>query len=80
MKTITVAALVAGLLSTSTDALAVEKKSTYSSKVVSMETLRQKVSDPLQRDRLRRRGSLQASLDNEVGYLMEQLGTVTFSC
>ncbi|KAK6079283.1 aspartic-type endopeptidase opsB 1 [Seiridium cupressi] len=65
MKSASVAALVAGLFATSTDALTMGERSTGPSKVVGMDLQRRKVSDPIKRDRLRRRGSVEASLNNE---------------
>ncbi|ETS79989.1 hypothetical protein PFICI_07518 [Pestalotiopsis fici W106-1] len=66
MKSASVAALVAGLLSTSADALAIRDSSnTASSGVVAMDVQRRKVADPVKRDKLRRRGSVEASLENE---------------
>lgn len=67
MKSATMVALVAGLLSSSTDALVMQERNTASSKVVGMDLQRRTVPDPVQRDRLRRRGSVAATLDNEVG-------------
>ncbi|KAF3022433.1 hypothetical protein E8E14_007531 [Neopestalotiopsis sp. 37M] len=68
MKSASVAALVAGLLSTSAEALAIRDNSnTASSGVVAMDVQRRKVADPVKRDKLRRRGSVAASLENEVG-------------
>ncbi|KAI1854845.1 hypothetical protein JX266_000963 [Neoarthrinium moseri] len=65
MKSTTVAALVAGVLSASSEALTLRERSTVPSRVVGMDVQRKKVSDPVNRDRLRRRGTAQASLDNE---------------
>ncbi|KAI0128885.1 aspartic peptidase domain-containing protein [Xylariales sp. AK1849] len=65
MKSTNMVALVAGLLAAPIDALTLRERSTGLSKVVGMDMQRRKISDPLQRDRLRRRDSVQASLDNE---------------
>ncbi|ORY59084.1 aspartic proteinase precursor [Pseudomassariella vexata] len=77
MKSTTVFALAAGLLSTSSDALSLKKRSTGQSKVVGMDTQRKKITNPLQRDRLRRRGSATAELDNEetLYFVNATLGT-----
>jgi hypothetical protein len=66
MRTSTVVALAASVLSTSTDALTVQERAAESAKVVGMSLERRAVSDPIKRDRLRRRGEVKATLDNEV--------------
>lgn len=66
MKSASVAALVAGVLSTSADALAIRDSKTASSGVVAMDVQRRHIADPVKRDSIRRRsGSVEASLDNE---------------
>lgn len=67
MKSTVMAGLLAGLLSAPTHALAVPPQSRDTpSRVVGMDVQRRKITNPLQRDKLRRRGTAQATLDNEV--------------
>lgn len=71
MKSTSVAALVAGVLSTSADALAIRDSKTALSGIVAMDVQRRHVADPVKRDSIRRRsGSVEASLDNEVGGIL----------
>lgn len=67
MKALSTFALAAGLLSTYTDALALQRRTDGPPKVLSFPLQRKSVPNPLLRDRLRRRaGTVQASLQNEV--------------
>lgn len=76
MKSITLLAFAATLLST-TAAINLQKRSEGSSRVVSLSTQRRTVTNPVERDRLRRRGSVQADLDNEetLYFVNATLGT-----
>lgn len=65
MRTTSVVAVVAGLLSASTDALDLRTRTSGQPKVVTMGVQRRKVENPTERDRLRRRGTAVATLDNE---------------
>jgi hypothetical protein len=62
-------AIVAGLLSSCTEGLALSKRTNGPAKVVGLPIQRREVSDPLTRDRLRRRaGTVSENLDNEVNF------------
>ncbi|KAK3357671.1 aspartic peptidase domain-containing protein [Lasiosphaeria hispida] len=63
MKTTSALAIVASILST-TEALAVKPRQD-GPRVVGLQTERRRVSNPLLSDRIRRRGSITATLDNE---------------
>ncbi|KAK8049919.1 aspartic-type endopeptidase protein [Apiospora phragmitis] len=65
MKVSIAAGLMAGLLCTPTQALSVPQRKSNQPMVVGMDMQRRKVSNPMQRDRLRRRGTTRATLDNE---------------
>ncbi|KAK7988851.1 hypothetical protein PG989_009166 [Apiospora arundinis] len=65
MKATVAAGLVAGLLCTPTQALSVPQRKSAEPMVVGMDMQRRKVSNPMQRDTLRRRGTTRATLDNE---------------
>lgn len=77
MRTATVVALAASLLSTPTDGLALQERGAEAPRVVGMELQRNTISDPLKRDQLRRRGEVQATLDNEetLYFVNATLGT-----
>jgi hypothetical protein len=60
-------AIVAGLLSPCTEALTLQRRTNGPARVVGLPIQRREVSDPLTRDRLRRRaGTVSETLDNEV--------------
>ncbi|KAH8673662.1 aspartic peptidase domain-containing protein [Xylariales sp. PMI_506] len=65
MKLTTAIALATSPLSLGVAALALRETSGSPARVVSMETKRDRVSNPLKRDRLRRRGTVETTLDNE---------------
>lgn len=65
MRTSVALAALASLFWT-TEALAVEKRQERAPRVISLDIERTKRSNPLEQHRLRRRGSVQATLDNEV--------------
>lgn len=69
MKGLTTFAVAAGLLSTCTEGLTLNRRTDRPAKVVGFPVVRKTVSNPLKRDRLRRRGTAQATLDNEVSYM-----------
>lgn len=64
--------LAAGMLSAPANALNL-RKSNGQSKVVSLSTERKPVTDPVRRDRLRRRDTVTAELDNEVSTITDRL-------
>lgn len=66
MKTYTFLAAAATILS-SAEGLTLERREDGPPKVVSMGIQRKPTTDPVQRDRLRRR-AVQAQLDNEVSF------------
>lgn len=67
MKVLSTFAFAAGLLSTFSDALYLQRRTDGPPKVVGFPVQRKNVPNPLLRDRLRRRtGTVQASLQNEV--------------
>ena len=67
MKGLTTFAIAAGLLSTYTDAIELHRRTDGPPQVVGFPVQRKHVSNPLLRDRLRRRAeTVQATLDNEV--------------
>jgi hypothetical protein len=67
MKGLSTFALAAGLFSTFSDALYLQRRTDGPPMVVGFPVQRKTVPNPLLRDRLRRRAStVQASLDNEV--------------
>lgn len=57
----------AGLLATGAQAISLAKRTDGPPKVLGLDIERKLVADPIARDRLRRRGTVQTSLDNEVG-------------
>ncbi|KAK3940503.1 aspartic peptidase domain-containing protein [Diplogelasinospora grovesii] len=83
MKSSTLLALAASLLPSSTEGLALQQQQQQqrrdgsSPRVVGLETKRQPIANPLSRDKLRRRGSVTASLDNEetLYFVNATLGT-----
>lgn len=67
MKAVETFVLAAALLSTCTEALTFQKRAGGPARVMSVPIQRKPVSNPLERDRLRRRdGTVKASLDNQV--------------
>ncbi|KAI1074672.1 aspartic peptidase domain-containing protein [Whalleya microplaca] len=64
MKSTTIVAFLASILATQTDARSLENRAPQP-KVVSLTTQRNAVSNPIHRDRLRRRDTSRAELDNE---------------
>ncbi|KAB5570156.1 aspartic peptidase domain-containing protein [Coniochaeta sp. 2T2.1] len=76
MRTSTSLATLAWLLS-ATEALAVDRRQEAPPRVVSLDIERNKRSNPLEQHQLRRRGSVQATLDNEetLYFLNATLGT-----
>jgi hypothetical protein len=66
MKVLGAFAVVAGLLLSCTEGLALQKRSDGPLRVVGLPIQRREVLDPVARDRLRRRGTVNEPLDNEV--------------
>ncbi|KAF4637171.1 hypothetical protein G7Y89_g918 [Cudoniella acicularis] len=58
-------AVAAGLLSTCTEGISLHRRTDGPPRVVGFPVQRKSVPDPLQRDQLRRRGTVSATLDNE---------------
>ncbi|OIW33439.1 acid protease [Coniochaeta ligniaria NRRL 30616] len=75
MRTSVTLAVLAWL--SASEALVLHERQDGAPRVVSMDIERTKLSNPLQRDRLRRRGSVQATLDNEetLYFLNATIGT-----
>ncbi|KAH8682999.1 aspartic proteinase precursor [Tricladium varicosporioides] len=65
MRSLSVFAVAAGLLSTFTEGIHLQKRADGPPRVVGFPVQRKTVVDPVRRDRLRRRGTVQATLDNE---------------
>jgi hypothetical protein len=77
MKGSTTFAVAAGLLSTCTEGLTLNRRTDGPPRVVGFPVTRKSVPNPIQRDRLRKRsGTVQATLDNEV---RSHLETIVFS-
>ena len=73
MKGLSIVTIVASLLSLQTDAIELHRRTDGPPRVVGFPVHRKHVSNPLYRDRLRRRvekraGTVQATLDNEVSW------------
>ena len=66
MKTTTILAWSASLIWSVEGLVAQQRRQSSGPKVVGLETERRHVSDPLARDRMRRRDTVEADLDNEV--------------
>lgn len=65
MKTLPLFTIAAGLLSICVDATTLQKRADGPARVLGLPIQRKVVSDPVTRDRLRRRGTVNLSLDNE---------------
>lgn len=69
MKSLSTFAIAAGLWSTYTEGIQLQRRTNGSPRVVGFPIERKSVPDPALRDRIRRRsGTVQATLDNEVFY------------
>ena len=67
MRGLQALAIVAGLFMTCTEGLALQRRANGPAKVVGLPIRRRELSDPVVRDRLRRRaGTVSENLDNEV--------------
>ncbi len=61
--------IVAGMMSRCSEGLALSKRSDGPARVVGLPIQRREVSDPVKRDRIRRRGgTVSENLDNEVNF------------
>ena len=72
MRNSTILALALYYFSTCTDAVALQKRAERAPRVVGFPLERRTIQDPVSRDRLRRRGTVSATLDNLVRLAKER--------